>query len=131
MSIPERCLKCDWWSHQKNLCDRIFKARVIVSQDAGEIIVETQPGILPKDMEDELSVYLATVVSDLIDMWPGWKEIKRIRDGGKECAGESPSRSIREFGSHLKLAKPLVKGEAQPLKNLDANGLFKADISIW
>jgi hypothetical protein len=129
MKTPERCLRCDWWSHNKSKCDRVFKAQVRIGQDAGEIVIETQPGLIPKDMEEELSSYLAIVLGDIVDAWPGWAEIKRIRDGGKACAGESPSRTVKEFGTHLKLAKPLQ--EPQPLKNLDAHGLFKSDISLF
>jgi hypothetical protein len=129
MTIPERCLRCDWWSHNKHKCDRVFKASVRVGPDAGEIVLETQPGVLPKDIEDEFSSYLVTVLGDIIDAWPGWREIKRIRDGGKPCAGERASNTIKEFGRHLSLAKPL--GEPKPEKNLDAHGLFRADISPW
>lgn len=131
---PERCFKCDWFNVTKQACDRIFKARIRISGDAGEIVIETQPGILPKYMEEELSVYLATICGDLIDAWPGWAEIKRIRASGKECPGEQPSSAIKQYGRYLKLAKPLTPmgtGEAQPEKNLDAHGLFKSDISSW
>lgn len=128
MTTPERCLRCDWWDFQVKRCDRIFKARVRVGPDAGEIVIETQPGVIPKDMEDELSMYLATILGDIIDAWPGWNEIKRIRDGGKSCAGERANATIREFGVHLSLAKPLV--DPRPEKNLDKHGLFKADISV-
>lgn len=79
-----------------------------IGHNSGELVIETQPGIIPKYMEDELGVYLATILSDLVDAWPGWKEIKRIRDGGKECAAETPSVAIKDFGKALKLVKPLV-----------------------
>ena len=128
MATPERCLKCDWWNFKTSKCDRIFKAHIRVSHDAGEVFIETQPGVLPDYMEEDLKLYLATVFGDVIDAWPGWQEIKRIRDGGKPCPAEKPSAAIRDFGSKLTLVKPL--GEPQPEINLDANGLFKADISL-
>ena len=129
MSVPERCLKCDWWNFNRQACDRVFKARLRVGPDAGEITIETLPGVLPKDLEDEFTGWLVTAMADIIDAWPGWKEIKRIWDGGKPCAGEKPSATIREFGQKLALAKPLRT--PQPELNLDAHGLFKADISLW
>lgn len=129
MAIPERCLRCDWWNFQGKNCDRVFKAKVRVGPDAGEVVIETQPGVIPQYMEDELSVYLATVLGDIIDAWPGWKEIQRIKAGGKPCAAERPSAAIKHFGSRLALAKPLT--DPQPEKNLDGHGLFKADISLW
>lgn len=125
---PERCLKCEWWNFSEAKCHRIFKARVVISQDAGEVLFETQPGVLPKHMEEELGVWLATAVQDLLDAWPGWAEVKRIRDGAEAqgCAGRKENKAIEPF---LKVVK--TSGEAQPLKNLDANGLFKSDISLW
>lgn len=33
--IYERCLKCDWWDHNKDKCARIFKARIRIAMDAG------------------------------------------------------------------------------------------------
>lgn len=124
----ERCLKCSWWNFTKSSCDRIFKALIRVSQDAGEIRLETQPGILPEDMEKQFEAWLVGALGDYIDAWPGWYEIKKIRDGGKECAAEKPNACIKEFGKRLSLAKPLAN--AQPEKNLDTHGLFKADISL-
>lgn len=126
MPIPERCLKCEWWNFGRARCDRVFKARIRVAVDAGEINVETQPGLLPKDMEEDFTAWLVTALGDFIDSWPGWAEVKRIRDGGQPCAGHKPSASIREFG---KLA--IIRGGAEPLKNLDEHGLFKSDISPW
>ena len=130
MSIPERCLKCEWWNFSREKCDRIFKAHIRVAQDAGEILIETQPGLLPKDMEEDFGAWIVTALGDFIDAWPGWGELKRIRDGGTPCAGEKQSASIHEFGRKLTLAKPLTAGEPDPLQNLDAHGLFKADISV-
>lgn len=127
-NIPERCLRCDWWNFNRGKCDRIFKAHMRISHDAGEITIETHPGVLPDYMEEELKMYLATVFGDVIDAWPGWQEIKRLRDGGKTCPAERPSAAIKNYGAKIHLVKPL--GEAQPGKNLDANGLFKADISL-
>lgn len=126
---PERCLKCDWWNFAKHACDRIFKATIRVSNDAGEIRLETQPGVLPDYMEAEFEAWLVGALGDYIDAWPGWNEIKRIRDKGKECAGEKPSACIKEFGKTITLVKPLQ--EAHPEKNLDAHGLFKSDVSLW
>lgn len=130
--ISERCLRCEWWNHNKGVCYRIFKARIRISGDAGEVLFETQPGLLPKYMEEELGVYLSTIVQDLVDAWPGWREIKRIRDGGKECPSEEKSKSIEEYGVVLKLAKPLEESQRKvdPSKNLDRLGLFKSDISL-
>lgn len=135
MSTPERCLRCDWWNFSRSKCDRIFKATIRVAQDGGEIRLETMPGLLPRDMENDFSIWLVNALGDYIDAWPGWTEIKRIRDGGKPCAAEKPSAAIKEFGSRLSLVKPLAGGplsqqEPQPLKNLDCHGLFKADTSL-
>ncbi len=127
MVIPERCLRCDWWNFNKQACDRVFKAKLRVGPDAGEIFVETLPGVLPKDMEGEFTSWLVMIVGDIIDAWPGWAEIKRIRDGGKPCAAELPSVAIRDYGRTLTLVKTK---DADPLKNLDSHGLFKADISL-
>jgi hypothetical protein len=129
MGVPERCLRCDWWNFSRQACDRVFKAKLRVGPDAGEIFIETLPGVLPKDMEDDFTGWLVTVMGDIIDAWPGWKEIKRLRDGGKPCAGEQPSAAIQKFGQKLSLVKPLHT--PQPELNLDAHGLFKADISLW
>src|SRR5512139_2224276 len=106
MMPPERCLRCDWWSFSRNVCDRIFKATIRVAQDAGEIRLETQPGLLPEDMEKEFGAWLVGALGDMIDAWPGWHELKRIRDGGKICAAERPNICIKEYGKTISLVKP-------------------------
>ena len=93
MSIPERCLKCEWWNFSREKCDRIFKAHIRVAQDAGEILIETQPGLLPKDMEEDFGAWIVTALGDFIDAWPGWGELKRIRDGERLA----PARAERVY----------------------------------
>jgi hypothetical protein len=116
MSTPERCLKCEWWNFGKAKCDRIFKARVRVAVDAGEIDLQTQPGVLPKDMEDDFASWLLRAIGDVIDAWPGWAEVKRMRDGN-QCAGHKSCTSIREFG---KLA--IIRGGPSPSRTWTSMG---------
>jgi len=128
MTIPERCLKCDWWNFSRARCDRRFSATIRVTKGGGDITITTNPGLIPDYLEEDLKVWLVTVMGDAIDAWPGWSEVNRIMEGGKPCPAEKPSAAIRQFGRHISLVKPL--GEPQPEQNLDAHGLFKADISL-
>lgn len=126
--VHDRCLKCDWFNFSRQKCDRIFKANVRVAVDGGEIRIETQPGLLPKEMENEFAAWLAGAIGDYIDAWPGWNDVKAERDNNGGCAARRENKTIKEFGRTLSLAKPLV--DPQPEKNLDAHGLFKADTSL-
>ena len=128
MSIPERCLRCDWWSHTKAKCTRVLKGRLIIGHNSGELDIETTPGLIPEHLSDEFEAWLVDAISTAVDSYPGWPEIEKLRNQNGGCAGEKKSPAIKQFGSHLALAKPLV---AQPEKNLDSHGLFKADISLW
>ncbi len=128
MTIPERCLRCDWWNHNGHKCDRIFKARVRIGPDAGEVLFESQPGVIPKYLEEDLGAYLVTILGDIVDKWGGWGEIQRIKKGGKPCPSEQPSVAIKEYGATLKLVRPVQ--DPKPLENKDGHGLFKSDISL-
>lgn len=126
--MEEICLKCDWWNFTRSACDRIVKVRLRIAVDGGEIDIETQPGLIPKDLEDEFTLYLADAIGHAVDSYPGWKEVKNLRLK-KGCAGHQENKAIKEFGCKLSLVKPVT--EANPLKNVDSHGLFKSDISIW
>lgn len=128
---PERCLKCEFWNHSKVWCDQILKGDIYLEWDGGlvgALNFQTQGGLIPKHLEESLNEYLAHIVPIAIERWPGWGEVAELREQ-KGCPANQESVSIRKFGVELKLVKPL--GEAHPEKNLDANGLFKSDISIW
>lgn len=124
---PERCLTCSWFNHQHKACDRIFKAQVIVVPGAGEITLDTQRGLMPPEMEDDFTQWVVKAIGDVIDAWPGWQEWQKLKDK-KGCAAKKQSMAIEEFGQVVRLK---VVREADPLKNLDKNGLFRSDISVW
>jgi hypothetical protein len=129
-ATPERCLKCNHWNFQKGKCDRIIKIKMLIAHGGGDLFVDTLPGVIPAHLEAELNEYLMYHLPNVIEAWPGWKEVLRLRDG-KPCAAEQPSTAIKEFGKKLSLVKPLEAGEADPLQNKDHLGLFKSDISLW
>jgi len=126
---PERCLKCDWWEHSNHRCSRVLKGKLLIAHGGGELTIETQPGLIPEYLQEELEAWLVDAITTAVDSYPGWTEINKLRQDNAGCAGHKANKAIKQFGSHLSLAKPLVKPE--PLKNLDAHGLFKSDVSIW
>lgn len=127
MSTPERCLKCEWWNHGIGKCSRVVKGRLRIGPDSGEIDIETLPGVIPDHLQEEFEAWLFDAISTAVDSYPGWPEIKRLRDQ-QGCAAKVTNKAIKEFGVGIKLVKPL--GEPQPELNLDSHGLFKADTSL-
>jgi hypothetical protein len=125
----ERCLKCDWWSFTDHRCSRVLKGRLLIAHGGGELTIETQPGLIPEYLQEELEAWLVDAITTAVDSYPGWAEINKLRETNGGCAGQKANKSIKQFGSHLSLAKPLV--EPKPELNLDAHGLFKSDVSIW
>lgn len=123
----ERCLKCEWWNHGSGKCDRVLKGRLLIAHGGGELNIETQPGLIPEYLQDEMEAWLVDAITTAVDSYPGWKEILALRDK-QGCAGKKENQAIKKFGVGIKLAKPL--GEAKPELNLDAHGLFKADTSL-
>lgn len=131
MAIPERCLRCDWWNFTLSKCSRVLKGKLIIAHGGGELNIETQPGLIPDHLQDEMEAWLVDAITTAVDSYPGWPEINRLRQSNGGCAGEKKSQAIKEYGVKLSLAKPLTTGEAKPEQNLDSHGLFKADISPW
>lgn len=97
MSTPERCLKCEFW---KGSCTRLFKAKIKILSAGGEIMLETQPGLIPHQYEKELEQYLGEVIgillADKIDSWPRWKDIKRL-EKLQGCPAYSEARDRKDF----------------------------------
>jgi hypothetical protein len=126
---PERCLKCTWWEHADHRCSRILKGSLKIAHGGGELTIETQPGLIPEHLQSELEAWLVDAITTAVDSYPGWPEIMELRKQNGGCACQRANKTIKEFGSHLSLAKPLV--DPKPELNLDAHGLFKSDISLW
>jgi len=97
--IPERCFKCEWWDFDKGHCTCRFKAKYLITPAGGEVTIETHPGLIPEYLEPEFSEMLGKLfnrVNDVIDAWPGWKEIKRL-EKQQECPGYTLASNRQEF----------------------------------
>ena len=129
MTTPERCLKCEWWNFGNHKCSRVVKGRLVIGHGSGELSLETNRGLIPEYLEAEFEAWLVDAITSAVDSYPGWPEILRLRSANGGCAAEKNSQAITKYGARLNLVKPLV--EPKPEKNLDAHGLFKADISLW
>jgi hypothetical protein len=66
-------------------------------QLTGVINFETNPGLLPKDLEADLSEFLVETIPAMIESWPKWGKVFQLHDG-KECAAEQPSTCVKEYG---------------------------------
>lgn len=124
---PERCLKCNHWNFNRAKCDRVLKIKMFIGHGGGDLDIQTQPGLIPEHLEDELTAYLVDAITQAVDSYPGWKEIQGLLDK-QVCAAKTENKAFKEFGRTLSLARPVQ--EPQPEKNLDVHGLFRADISL-
>lgn len=130
----ESCLRCDHWNHNSQRCERVLKARIYVGLESGrisgDVFIETAPGLLTKELENDLAEYLSHWIPTAVERWQGWEQVAKLHEG-KDCGAEQESKCVKEFGKLVLLNKPLKAGEADPLQNKDHLGLFKSDISLW
>ncbi len=96
-NVPERCFKCVHFNYNKRVCDRVFSVKVLIGHNSGDMTIETQPGLIPKYLEEELWRYLIDSITDIVDKWGGWWEVLRLRDDRGGCAGSEESTAIREY----------------------------------
>jgi hypothetical protein len=113
--MHEQCLRCDHFDHSIKKCLRVFKGRVYLSFEggrlSGDMNFETLPGLLTKELENDLAEFLSHWVPTMIERWKGWEQVVKLFEGEKDCAAEQPSKCIQEFGVSLKLVKPLKDEE--------------------
>ncbi|MFP3866871.1 MAG: hypothetical protein ACLFUU_01745 [Desulfobacteraceae bacterium] len=97
--MHERCVKCEHWDWDKQCCRRIVKAKVLIGMNGGEIDIQTQPGLLPQDLEQELALFLGDAIPRIIDSWTGWREIHaylKKNPEKKDCAARQEAKGFRQ-----------------------------------
>jgi hypothetical protein len=130
--IHERCLRCDHWNHGNKKCDRVLKARMYLGMEGGRISgdlnIETAPGLLTKELENDLAEFLSHWLPTAVERWQGWAQVAKLHEG-RDCGAHHENKCVQEFGKLVLLNKPLQAPD--PLQNLDEHGLFKSDIALW
>jgi len=97
--MNERCVKCEHWDWDRQRCRRIVKVKVTIDQGGGEVDIQTQPGLLPKDLEEKLSLFLGDAIPRIIDSWTGWHELHTYLEKNPQkrtCAAQQESKNFRQ-----------------------------------
>jgi hypothetical protein len=117
MSVAERCLKCESYDHQQHKCTRVLKGSIQLGMEGGRLTgvmqFETNPGLIPAELEADLSEFLVETIPAMIESWPKWGQIFRLHDG-KACAAEKPSACVKEYGLRVVTKKSVVDSYDSP-----------------
>ncbi len=105
--MHERCVKCEHWDWDKQRCGRIVKVKILIGQGGGEVDIQTQPGLLPKDLEQELSLFLGTTLPRIVDAWPGWRELHDYLEKNPEKKACAARQEISGFKEEITKIVPL------------------------
>ncbi len=56
---------------------KVVFAKILIAEGGGELEINIEQGLLPARLEQDLAIYLCDVIPNIIDSWPGWKEVEK------------------------------------------------------
>jgi hypothetical protein len=89
MRIQEACLNCEAFDFELKSCKRVMNAKLVVGHNGGQLDLSTHPGIIPIELEQNFADW----IMDVVDAWPGWKEVARLREE-YGCSAKSEKHTL-------------------------------------